>query len=315
MATISALGGGAPQVPAPAPAPAPTHAPAPAADPAHEGFRLLVNVSFLSSSQSSSGSYSQCRLLSAQQLDVDDGDLSVETVKGKPGLKNLIIETKEVRKALQSHIKEVEGNEKCIELLARIMLQEQILREMYRSKDVTLVEARFKTFSSLDELKNNDDNLGVIDVPVKKVLKDAELQIENLIRKKSLIDSKVRMSVGGGPPQTSVEKMVFFDKFTTTQREEKVNTNFNKQKVLVFMQEKGDSRHDADPMKPSVLKTGFKYSKRFFQGLLLGLLFPVKAPYNKVCSKDKTWLGIFNGRFPTDEEKIGDLKKMFQEFS
>jgi hypothetical protein len=301
MATISALGGGAPQVPA---------------DPAHEGFRLLVNVSFLSSSQSSSGSYSQCRLLSAQQLDVDDGDLSVETVKGKPGLKNLIIETKEVRKALQSHIKEVEGNEKCIELLARIMLQEQILREMYRSKDVTLVEARFKTFSSLDELKNNDDNLGVIDVPVKKVLKDAELQIENLIRKKSLIDSKVRMSVGGGPPQTSVEKMVFFDKFTTTQRnEEKVNTNFNKQKVLVFMQEKGDSRHDADPMKPSGLKTGFKYSKRFFQGLLLGLLFPVKAPYNKVCSKDKTWLGIFNGRFPTDEEKIGDLKKMFQEFS
>ena len=309
---MSAISSGSPvpvPVPAHAPAaPAPARAPAPANASDHKGLRLLINVSF----QSSSGSYSQCRLLSAQQLDVVDDDLSVETVKGKPGLKNLIIETKEVRKALQSHIKEVEGNEKCIELLARIMLQEQILRELYRSKEVTLVEARFKTFSSLDELKNNDDNLGVIDVPVKKVLKDAELQIENLIRKKSLIDSKVRMSVGGGPPQTSVEKMVFFDKFTTTQRnEEKVNTNFNNQKVLVFMQEKGDSRHKADPMRPSVLKTGFKFSKRIFQGLL----FPVKAPYNKFCRKDKTWLGIFNGRFPTDEKKIGALERMFQEFS
>jgi len=313
-------------VPAPAPAPAvvdpaaaagvdPAAAagvdPAPASD--HEGICLLTHVSF----QSSSDTYSQCRLLSAQGLDAEEGNLKGETVKGKPWLKNLIIETKEAKIALQKHIVDTGFNEEKITLLARIMLQEQILREMYhRSNDVTFVEARFIRCSSLGELNNDDENLGVIGAPVKKVLNDVKLQISSLISNESLkerlIGSKVRLSVGAGPPKTSVEEKLFFDKFTTRKNEEKFNPNFRNHGVFVFMQEKGDSRHDADPMKPSKLKTGYKYSRRLVQLLVC----PFKVAYNKVRSKDKTLLGILDprGRFPTDEKRIGALKQRFQEF-
>ena len=129
---------------------------------------LIVSADFDLKNSSRTYSYQGGMWLSAQRLaeitDTNNMNTETETVHNKEILSEYIIKTKSYKDELIRQIgeSEVSGEklEKSLTVLARLLIQEEILRGLYKSENVQLINLKIQKYDKLSELdgQNFGDN-------------------------------------------------------------------------------------------------------------------------------------------------------------
>jgi len=275
---------------------------------------LIVSADFDLKNSSRTYSYQGGMWLSAQRLaEITDTknntNTETETVPNKEILSEYIIKTKSYKDELIRQIvrDKVSGEklEKSLTVLARLLIQEEILRGLYKSENVQLINLKIQKYDKLSELdgQNFGDNNFVKQYDnVDKVLENVKEHIRTKHKKNQLHGLKIKLKTVEG---AFVDNSLFFI-HAYEGAVKKQNSKFENHKLQVLAQAKGDPTHKLDSRKKS-----WRRAKKVAKGFIFLGTFPLMPIYNK-CAKG-TWLGSLNyeGKFPVNKIYSEEARQIF----